>query len=100
MVTEGGGRIEGISWEIGADIKWGFPGDSVVKNLPAVRETWLRYLGQEDTLEKKMATHSSILIRKIQYSCLENPMDRGAWLATVHGVTKSDMKEQARAFYI
>ena len=25
----------------------------------------------------------------LQYSCLENPMDRGAWLATVHGVTKS-----------
>ena len=100
MVTEGGGRIEGINWEIGIDIKWGFPGDSVVKNLPAVWETWIQYLGQEDTLEKKMATHSNILIRKIQYSCLENPMDRGAWLATVHGVTKSDMKEQARAFCI
>ena len=25
----------------------------------------------------------------LQYSCLENPMDRGAWLATVHGVAKS-----------
>ena len=71
-----------------------------VKNPLAMQVTQLRSLGQEDTLEKKMATHSSILIRKIQYSCLENPMDRGAWLATVHGVTKSDMKEQARAFYI
>ena len=75
----------------------------VVKNLPAIQETqktWVQSLGQEDTLEKKMATHSSILVWKIQYSCLENPMDRGAWLATVHGVTKSDMKEQARTFYI
>ena len=52
-----------------------------VKNLPAMQETWVRSLGQEDPLEKKMAIHSSIL--------LENSMDRGAWLALVHGVTKS-----------
>ena len=31
------------------------------KNLPAVRETWVRSLGQKDSLEKAMATHSSIL---------------------------------------
>ena len=30
----------------------------------------------------------------LQYSCLENPMDRGAWRVTVHGVTESDMTEQ------
>ena len=42
-------------------------------------------LGLEDSLEEEMATHS-------QYSCLGNPMDRGAWQATVHGATKeSDM---------
>ena len=33
-----------------------------------------------------MATHSSILASPLQYSCLENLMDRGAWWATVHGV--------------
>ena len=32
----------------------------------------------------------------LQYSCLENPMDRGAWWTTVHVVTESDMIEQAR----
>ena len=54
----------------------------LVKNPPAMQETWVRSLGQEDPLEKEMATHSSILAWK-------NPMDRGAWWATVHGVAKS-----------
>ena len=42
----------------------GFPGGSAVKNLPAKQETWkmwVQYLGQEDSLEEEMATHSSIL---------------------------------------
>ena len=43
---------------------------------------WVQSLGQEDPLEKGMATHSSILT-------WTNPMDRGAWWATVHGITKS-----------
>ena len=43
--------------------------------------TWVRSLGQEDPLEEGMAT--------LQYSCLENSMDGGAWQATVHGVTES-----------
>ena len=46
-----------------------FPGASLVaqlvKNLPAMRETWVRSLGRDDPLEKEMATHSSILARKI-----------------------------------
>ena len=54
----------------------------MVKSLPAVWETWIRSLGQEDPLEKEMATHSSILAWK-------NSMDRGDWWATVHGVAKS-----------
>ena len=38
-----------------------FPGDSVVKNLPAMQVTQVRSLGQGDPLEKEIATHSSIL---------------------------------------
>ena len=37
----------------------------MVKNLSAIQEPWLRYLGQEDSLKKGMATHSSILVWKI-----------------------------------
>ena len=40
----------------------------MVKNLPAVQETWVRSLGQEDPLEKSMATHSSILAWRIPWS--------------------------------
>ena len=50
-----------------------------------MQETWVRFLGQEDTLERKMATHSSIL-------AWENPMDRGAWQA-LWGCKESDMTE-------
>ena len=39
----------------------GFPGGSVVKNLPAMQETWVQFLGWEHPLEEEMATHSSIL---------------------------------------
>ena len=40
----------------------------LVKTLPAVQETWVRFLGQEDPLEKEMATHSSILAWKILWT--------------------------------
>ena len=39
----------------------------LVKNLPAVQETWVQFLGQEDALEKEMATHSSILAWRIPW---------------------------------
>ena len=47
---------------------------------------WVQSLGWEDPLQKEMATH-------FQYSCLENPMDKGAWWAIVHGVAESDMSD-------
>ena len=43
-------------------------GDSTVKNLPAMQETWVQSLGQEDPLEKGMATHSSILAWRIPWT--------------------------------
>ena len=54
-----------------------------VNNLPAVQETQIQSLSQEDPLETGMATHIH------QYSCWENSMNRGAWWATAHGITKS-----------
>jgi len=67
----------------------------MVKRLPTMRDTRVQSLGQEDLLEKGMATHSSILVspskkgaqrdigegngNPLQYSCLENPMEGGAW---------------------
>ena len=60
----------------------------LVKNLSAMQEIQVRFLGQEDPLEKGQATHSSILAWTI-------PMDRGAWQATVTpwGRRESDMTE-------
>ena len=54
----------------------------MIKNLPAIWETWVRSLSQEDPLEKGMATHPSCLAWRI-------PVDREAWWAAVHGITKS-----------
>ena len=45
----------------------GFPGGSVVKNPPAMQETWVGSLGQEDPLEKEMGTHTRILAWKIPW---------------------------------
>ena len=56
-----------------------------VKNAPAVQETLVQSLGQKDSLEKGMATQSSTLAWR------KKSMDRGAWQAIVHAVTKSQI---------
>ena len=58
----------------------------MVENPPAEQGTWVQSLGLEDALEKEMATHP-------KYSCLGNPIDRGAWWSTVHGIAELDMTE-------
>ena len=63
-------------------VKWASLMAQMIKNLPAVRATWVQSLGPEDPMEEGMATHSSILARRI-------PTDRGAWWAAVHGVPKN-----------
>ena len=60
----------------------GFPGGSVGRIYLLLQETQVLSLGREDSLEKEMATHSSILAWEIP--CLKNP-----WWVTDHGVTKS-----------
>ena len=87
----------------------------MVKHLSTMRETWIRSLGREDPLEKEMATHSRTIASAynagdldsipgsgrspgegngipLQYSCLESPMEGGAWWATVHGIAKSQTR--------
>ena len=64
----------------------------MIRNLPAMREIWVRLLGWEDPLEEGTATHSSILAWRI-------PMNRGAWWATVHGVTKSQIQLSYQALH-
>ena len=54
----------------------------MVKNPLAMQETWVQSLGQENPPGEGNGY-------PLQYSCLENPMHRGAWRATVHGIAKS-----------
>ena len=54
----------------------------MVKNLPAMQETWVQSLGWEDPLEKGEGY-------PLHHSCLDNSTDREAWWATVHGVAQS-----------
>ena len=49
-------------------INMGFPGGSAVKNLPAMPKTRVQSLGQEDLLEKEMATYSSVLVWEIPWT--------------------------------
>ena len=65
MATHSGILAWKIPWTVG------FPSRQMVKNVPVMQEIWVRFLGQEDPLEKRMATHSSIFAQTI-------PKDRGS----------------------
>ena len=78
----GSGRSlgEGIGYPL--QYSWAFQVAQMVKNPPAMWETWVQSLGWDNPLEEGMASHSSILAWRI-------PMDRGAWQATIHGIAES-----------
>ena len=61
----------------------GFPDDSVVKNLPAIA-------GDSGLIPGLGRSPGEGNDNPLQFFCLGNPMDRGAWQATVHGVAESD----------
>ena len=70
--------LEGIDYPL--QDSWAFLVAQMVKNLPVIQETWVRSVGQEDPLERGMATHPSILAWRIPWN---------SWWAIVHGVTMS-----------
>ena len=65
-------------------MRQGFPDDSVLENLPDKQKMWIQSLGWEDSLQKEMATHSS----------MGNPIDREAWQTVVHEAAKEPSKTQ------
>ena len=71
-------------YKLGEVKEVGFPGDASGKRtclpMQEMQETQVQSLGQEDSLEEG---------NPLQYSCLENSMDRGAWRAMVHRVAQS-----------
>ena len=63
--------------------------EAVLQRLQETQETWVQPLSWEDPLGGGNDN-------PLQYTCLENPMDRGAWRATVFGVTKSQLGDQLK----
>ena len=64
----GSGRSagEGIGYPL--QYSWAFLVAQLIKNLPTMQETWVRFLGWEDSLEKRKATHSSIVAGRIPWT--------------------------------
>ena len=78
--------VHAYIYELG--VSWDSLVTQMVKNLPAMRETWVPSLGREDPLEKEMAIYSSILAWEIPWK------EEHGGLHTVHGVTKSQTTVQ------
>ena len=105
----GSGRSAGEGLDYPFQYSWASLVAQLVKNLPAMWETWVQSLGWENPLEKGTATHSSILAWRISWTVysmgslrvghdwaiflfhriLMGMKDREAWCAVVHGVAKS-----------
>ena len=91
----GSGRSPGEGMGYPLQYSWASLVTQTVKNLPAMQETWVWPLGWEDPAEEGMTI-------PLQYYCLEKSMDRGAWRATVHGVTESrtQLSDKAQHTYM
>ena len=81
------GRSPGEGRDDPLQYSWDCLVAQLVKNPPAIQETWLQSLGQEDLLEEGMATHSSVLAWRI-------PIRSGAWWATKNQTRLSDFHSQ------
>ena len=81
----GSGRAPGQGIGYPLQYSWASLVAQTVENPPAMQENWVQSLGWQDPLEEGIATYSSVLAGRI-------PMDRGAWWATVHGVTKGQTR--------
>ena len=84
-------------FEAGNIITMGFPGGMVVKNLHANAGD----IGEAELVPNLGRSPRGGNGNPLQYSCLENPMDRGAWWATVHGDAKSwkHLRTQIHYYY-
>ena len=106
----GSGKFSGEGIGYPLQYSWASLAVQMVKNSPAVLETWpptpvfLGFPSGSDSKESACNLEDLVLISglrrspgkgnsyPLQYSCLENVMDRGAWQATVHGVAKSQTR--------
>ena len=78
-------KFECLSLHHRGPLKWSFPGGSMLKNLSA-------NAGDMDLISEWGRYPWAGSSNQLQYSCQENPMERGAWRAAVHGVAQSQMQ--------
>ena len=86
------------SLQLGGALKLGFPCGSVGKNLPVMRETWVRSLCWEDPLEKEKATHSSILAWRIPWT-IQSMVSQGVghdWANFTHFESSTGQQNSSR----
>ena len=76
-----------LKFELGFKIRGGFPGGYVVKNPP----TNAGVAGEPGSIPGSEGSSGGGNDNLLQYSCLENPMDRGDWWVPVHGAAKSQI---------